>query len=159
MASTLRTPVLLLPSSRLSPSPVESPRALVSFSSTKQCALQLKVSRLPVKQSLRFPTFVPFSASGETADTKEADEVIAGEDSEDESSKENAVNGDDIAETEGKTASLFMASLQSYKEALANDDQSTVAELEAFLHSIEDEKNSLGNKIYSCRTRGLSSLN
>lgn len=48
-----------------------------------------------------------------------------------------------------KPASVIMVLLQSYKAALANDDKTTVAKIEAFLLSIEDEKNSLENKVNS----------
>lgn len=43
--------------------------------------------------------------------------------------------------------SAVLSSLQLYKEALARDDQSKIAEIEAFLLSIEDEKNSLATKV------------
>lgn len=45
--------------------------------------------------------------------------------------------------------SAVLSSLQLYKEALARDDQSKIAEIEAFLLSIEDEKNSLATKVDS----------
>ncbi|ONK68929.1 uncharacterized protein A4U43_C05F17500 [Asparagus officinalis] len=151
MAAILRTPALPLSSSLFGVSSAESPRALVSFSSPGRRParpLQLKLSRSPSKPSPRFPAFTTSAAaSGDTAETKEIDEVAVEEDSSDETVGENVVNGEEIATTEELTASIVMASLQSYKEALANDDQSAVAEIEAFLQSIENEKNSLANKV------------
>lgn len=45
--------------------------------------------------------------------------------------------------------SAISTSLELYKEALANNDQSKVAEIEAFFQSIEDERNSLEDKVAS----------
>lgn len=61
----------------------------------------------------------------------------------------NGASDGGIVDAEEKPASVIIASLQSYKEALANDDKSTIVEIEAFLLSIEDEKKSLENKVTS----------
>lgn len=61
----------------------------------------------------------------------------------------NGASDGGIVDAEEKPASVIIASLQSYKEALANDDKSTIAEIVAFLLSIEDEKKSLENKVTS----------
>ncbi|KAJ6693881.1 hypothetical protein OIU85_004648 [Salix viminalis] len=47
------------------------------------------------------------------------------------------------------TSSVVMASLRSYKEALASNDESVIAEIEAFLKSIEDEKIDIERKVAS----------
>ncbi|PIA53762.1 hypothetical protein AQUCO_00900382v1 [Aquilegia coerulea] len=53
-------------------------------------------------------------------------------------------NGD-----EEKPAPVILTVLQSYKEALLNNDDSKVAEVESFLQSIEQEKESLADELAS----------
>lgn len=60
--------------------------------------------------------------------------------------EEGEVDGAAI-NAEDAQSSAVLASLQSYREALANDDQSTISEIEAFLQSVEDEKNALASKV------------
>lgn len=59
----------------------------------------------------------------------------------------NGASDGGIVDAEDKPASFIIASLQSYKEALANDDNSAIAEIECFFLSIEDEEKSLENKV------------
>lgn len=56
---------------------------------------------------------------------------------------------DEVSEAGESPASPFLVLLQSYKEAVANNDEAKVAELESSLKSIEDEKIGLEGKIAS----------
>lgn len=75
------------------------------------------------------------------------EETAAKADSDDEILTEDGANDGGVVEAEEKVASAVIVSLQLYKEALANNDPSKVAEIEAFLQSIETEKNSLAANV------------
>lgn len=60
---------------------------------------------------------------------------------------EDATSDSDAQNEEEEPPSGIIVALQSYKEALASNDESKAAEIEAFLKSIEDEKNDLEKKV------------
>lgn len=62
---------------------------------------------------------------------------------------EDVSSDDDVNGAEEVPASAIVSSLQLYKEALASNDESGVAEIESFLKSIEVEKISLERKVAS----------
>lgn len=62
---------------------------------------------------------------------------------------EDISSDDDVNGAEEVPASAIVSSLQLYKEALASNDESGVAEIESFLKSIEEEKISLERKVAS----------
>ncbi|KAK0598943.1 hypothetical protein LWI29_000951 [Acer saccharum] len=100
--------------------------------------------------SLRFVKFRPFSSTGET-ETTETQEEIQEPQIEDSSDgavdvEDGASDGDTTCAEEAPT-SVILTLLQSYKEALANNDDARVAEIEAFFKSVEDEKIELESQL------------
>ncbi|KAI6673604.1 hypothetical protein NL676_001510 [Syzygium grande] len=106
---------------------------------------------------LRRAGFVPFAAAAAAAAAGDAEAVETEEEEVLEAQVEDDADGavvsedgavaDEVTDTEEKAASAVLLSLQSYKEALASNDESKVAEIEAFLKSIEDEKTALESKV------------
>ncbi|XP_074571341.1 uncharacterized protein LOC141827899 [Curcuma longa] len=152
MAAVLRTPLLSHSSPATGPRSThpKAPRSLLSFLSTQRASCALRLQRSPLaNHPLRFQRFRLFTAYGDTTRAEQVTEAVAEEDSDDEISLEDRTTNTQIIDTEETVASTVLLSLQSYRDALANKDLSRVAEIEAILLSIEDEKNSLSTKIAS----------
>ncbi|AQK72542.1 uncharacterized LOC100217168 [Zea mays] len=144
MAALLRTAAALVP-------PPSSP---LSAREPRGRCLRLACSRrAPVRQLRAWPLPTPhvFGRSGgrfrrlSVTEAEEAAQTAAQEDPETEVTGESAA--DDSAGSTDETPSIIVTTLQSYRVALINDDDAKAAEIESFLLSIEDEKNSLLNKI------------
>ncbi|WOG98189.1 hypothetical protein DCAR_0417530 [Daucus carota subsp. sativus] len=94
---------------------------------------------------------VCFASSGETTGTQEVEEEVQEAQLEDNSESTDVEDGETATEDETtdaeEPASAILASLQSYKEAVANNDEPKIAEIEALLQSIEDEKVALESKV------------
>ncbi|KAJ4882594.1 Co-chaperone GrpE family protein [Raphanus sativus] len=146
MAGLLKTPSLhLTPSLTHAPSVPFKPFCVsfaggrrTSFSLSRRASLRSVSGGCP----LRLVNFVPF-ASGE-AETTET-EV---ESSEPEVQETDGAEGEN-AGGEEEEAAVTIALLSSYKEALAENNEEKIAEIEASLKSIEDEKFQLQEKAAS----------
>ncbi|KAK7290704.1 hypothetical protein RIF29_05307 [Crotalaria pallida] len=149
MATLLRTPTFRPhpppPRASLKPSSV----AVVSFRQTTPCTCTTTPSPL-LSSPLRFTNFVPFAFDGDVDAPQVQEPEVEVLDSSDGAVDVEDIIGDDEVSDAGETpASPFQVLLQSYKEAIANNDEAKVAELESSLKSIEDEKIGLEGKVAS----------
>ncbi|WVZ74649.1 hypothetical protein U9M48_022809 [Paspalum notatum var. saurae] len=144
MAALLRTAAALAPPPS-SPLPAREPRG--------RC-VSLACSRHAPPRPLRawwLPTPHVLGRAGArlrrlgATEADEASQTATQEDLESEVTGDSAA--DDGAGSADETPSIIATALESYKEALINDDKIKAAEIETFLLSIEDEKNSLVNKV------------
>ncbi|GAB2272736.1 hypothetical protein Dimus_007556 [Dionaea muscipula] len=155
MATLLRCPTFRAPAPSL---------ATVSFKSLKSaslgvhfgkrssiainCLKPLRFSVGLVGQKVAVEKFAASASSGEATETEEVREVEVQEIA---NGGVDVKLGDDISTGEGKgdESSPILSSLQLFKEAVKNNEESTIAEVEALIKSIEDEKKSLEKKVES----------
>lgn len=151
MATALRSPSFRAPQPGLSATSLKPPKS-VCLSYKQRCFKPLYTTSpcSALRLSKRLLKFVPSASQGEATETEELQESEIEENSNDAVSVEDSSSEDDTLDSESEEKmpdSAITASLKSYKEALAKNDESKVAELEAFIKSIEDEKTDLERKL------------
>ncbi|XVF30681.1 hypothetical protein REPUB_Repub16aG0079100 [Reevesia pubescens] len=155
MATLLKTvpfksPPPLTP--RVTPISLNSPKPFnVCFrQGLPRTSFPLRFSYTP---SLRLVKLVPFASNGGETETTGTQQEVQDPQIEDSSDGAVAVeedaNIDESNDVEETPSSAIASLLQSYKEALASNDESKVADIEAYLKSIEDEKVDLEKKMAS----------
>ncbi|XP_004493255.1 uncharacterized protein [Cicer arietinum] len=150
MATVLRTPTFRPQLTTATPSSSnyhKTSRVSVTFS--RRNPSPLSILRFPSIPSLRFVKLVPFAFDGdsEAPQVQEPPEV---QDSSDGAiGVEDSAGDDEFSDAGEIPSSPLIVLLQSYKEALANNDEVKVAELESSLKSIDDEIVGLEGKIAS----------
>ncbi|XP_058750668.1 uncharacterized protein LOC131623676 isoform X2 [Vicia villosa] len=151
MATVLRTPTFRTSPTLLTTASASSnyPKtSRVSLTSSRRRLSPLKSLRLNTIPSTRFVKLVPFAFDGET----EAPQV---QDPPEVQVPDSSVGAEDSTVDEelsdaGETPALTLtALLQFYKEALANNDEAKIAELETSFKSIDDEIVALEAKVDS----------
>ncbi|XP_057437797.1 uncharacterized protein LOC130729960 isoform X2 [Lotus japonicus] len=150
MATVLRTPTFRPPPPP--PSASKSPKpSYVAVSSTCRRRPSLFTSlRFSTSPSLRFARFVPFAFGGDTEAPQVQEPGVQVADSSDGAvGVEDSIDDNELSDAGEIPASPLLLLLQSYKEALVNNDEVKVAELESSLKSFEDEKVGLEGKIAS----------
>ncbi|RID73584.1 hypothetical protein BRARA_B00728 [Brassica rapa] len=148
MAGLLKTPSLHLTPSLLHAPSVPFKPFCVSFAGGRNTSVSLsrRASLRSVSGGypLRLLNFAPF-ASGESETTET--EVESNEPQVQET--DGAVESEDTSTEEEGEAAVTIALLSSYKEALTENNEEKIAEIEASLKSIEDEKFQLVDKVAS----------
>ncbi|XP_014491397.1 uncharacterized protein LOC106753989 [Vigna radiata var. radiata] len=152
MATVLRTPTFRpAPPPRAAKSPKPSRVAVASFRQSATCrrkpSLLSSLGFRPVP-SLLFVRFVPFAFDGDTeAPQVQEPEVQVLDPLDGAVDVKDSASDNEGSDADEASASPFVLLLQSYKEALASNDEVKIAELESSLKSIEDEQIELEGKI------------
>ncbi|XP_022154526.1 uncharacterized protein LOC111021782 isoform X2 [Momordica charantia] len=162
MATVLRTPFF-----QATP-PASVSAVSSSKSSLKPSSLSFRTSHTTIycinsssmlsrPRSLRFPKFARFASSGET-EVSEIEEEVRESEAEDSSvsysgvedaASDNDISDDAEVDTEDLPQSVIISALESYKQALADNNGAQIVEIESFLKSIEDEKLAVERKLQS----------
>ncbi|XP_051138867.1 uncharacterized protein LOC127256748 [Andrographis paniculata] len=162
MATTvLKTPPSFTSPATCAASPVRFhnfPR--VSFAPSKLSLIRCRIrrgnhNRSSVSFSGRsFHKLLTFAADGEAAGTQtDTQEKDPAQESESETAFEGKSDDEDYVDASSESdeseepTSVIKPFLVLYKEALANNDKSKIAEIESVFKSIEDEKNELERKV------------
>ncbi|KAJ0014441.1 hypothetical protein Pint_20793 [Pistacia integerrima] len=175
MATVIKTPPFHPPPTRVLSTSLKSTKPFcLSFRQHRSISTRvfsrtasLRFAAIP---SLRFVKLAPLASSGETETTETEKEIQEPQvevkiwwpacatsrvgdiatlkDSSDGAvGVEDAAGDDDTTVAEETHTSVIVELLQSYKEALANDDDSKVAEIEDYLKTIDGEKVNLESKV------------
>ncbi|GER51966.1 GrpE protein homolog [Striga asiatica] len=162
MATTVlkTTPAFCAPAAYAGASSVKSLSSTrVSFSSNRFPVIRCRIYSTSYKRStssVKLPSrsaakLLTFAADGETAEaqteTREKDPVPG---SEDEETADGTIDNDSYSGSEDPVPeehSSVVIALNLYKEALANNDDSKITEVESSLKTIEDEKIDLESKV------------
>ncbi|KAK2416289.1 Co-chaperone GrpE family protein [Trifolium repens] len=154
MATVLQTPTFrpsltLLTTAATSSNHPKTSR--VSITSSRRKPSPLKSLRFPSIPSVRFVKLVPFAFDGDTEapQVQEQPEVQVLDSSDGAVAVEDSTGDDEVSDAGEIPSSPLLVLLQSYKEALVNNDETKVAELESSLKSIDDEIAGLERKIAS----------
>ncbi|XP_057948655.1 uncharacterized protein LOC131144201 [Malania oleifera] len=91
--------------------------------------------------------FLPFASNGEATETDQVRESDIEDNSDGAAHEEDTASDSNNNDAEGLPASVIIASLQSYKEALASNNDFKIAEIEASIKSVEDEKVDLERRV------------
>ncbi|KAK6944524.1 GrpE nucleotide exchange factor [Dillenia turbinata] len=124
---------------------IKSSISFSKFPTTIRCFSLFSPSPSPSAPLLRRFS-QPLAVHRETSKSDEAQATQIEENLDDKVSEEDGAS-EDISDMEEVTLSALVASLESYKEASASNDESKIADIEAFVKSFEDEKIELEGKV------------
>ncbi|CAK8542933.1 unnamed protein product [Lathyrus sativus] len=151
MATVLRTPTFRVSPTLLTTASVSSnyPKtSRVSVTSSRRRPSPLKSLRVSPFPSSRFVKLVPFAFDGDTEAPQVQDppEVQVPDSS---VGAEDSTNDEELSDAGETPALTLTVLLKFYKEALANNDEVKIAELETSFKSIDDEIVALEAKVDS----------
>ncbi|CAJ2671937.1 unnamed protein product [Trifolium pratense] len=154
MATVLQTPTFrpsltLLTTTTAATSSNHPKTSRVSITSSRRKLSPLKSLRFHSIPSLRFVKLVPFAFDGDTEAPQVQEQPEVQDSSDGAVAVEDSTGDDEFSDAVEIPSSPLLVLLQSYKEALVNNDEVKVAELESSLKSIDDEIAGLEGKIAS----------